>query len=591
MSAAPGLITGPSDTAIYEGSSRARDPLPRGRPLKSSLPTARTIRWSLLSLVIGLLLAAPAGFVIAEAVRTSSDVLSHALSPRLPAMLLTTAVLCLAVVSGSLLLGGTLAWLVSNFEFPSRKLVGWALALPLAIPAYVMGFAFLSVSGHGGPAQSALRRLPGMSSRFVDVQGLIVATFILTLSFYPYVYLLARAGMSELSPRMLEVARSLGYNDRRLATRLVLPMLRPHLAAGAALVAMETLTDFATVRLFGVGTLADGMMRVWFDLADRPSAMSLGSALLGAGVLVVLLERFARRRQRFGQPQAPLAQRSLRKLKGTKAAIASLYCYTIVALALIGPLCVLVYWAAAALGKAAGAQGGGPESQTMTAVGTPSGGFFYHLGVTVALASIAALFCVGLATVIVNVERLAPSPLSRLGTRLATVGYALPGAVVAAGSVVFLAALDRMLATPSVGRPLLLGSVGGLLFGYAARFTAIPTYSAEAGLGRIKPEMSAVARTLGTHPAIAAIRVHLPLMRPSLVAGALLVFVDVVKELPLTLILRPFGVETLAVWVWRNTSVSAWEPAGVPALTMVALCLAATTVVLRYLSRGETVPT
>jgi iron(III) transport system permease protein len=566
-------------------------------------PWGRALRWSLVSLVIGAALASPAAALLVQGLRLSPKTLAHLWRSRLPSMLATTALLVIAVLAVSCVLGVFLAWLVASFDFPLRKIFSWTLALPLAIPAYVLGFAYASTFDYAGPFQSALRRiyrsLPGLADSrppYVEVRGVLPAAFVLTLALYPYVYLLARAGLAELSPRMIDVAKTLGLDDRQVLLRLVVPMLRPHVAAAAALVAMETLTDFATVRIFNVETLADGMIRTWFDLGDRASAMTLATVLLLAGACLVFIELRSRRKKRFFRVLGGETERPLVKLLGKRAAAATLFCGAVIALSVIGPVSTLLAWASKALGAASVPAEAAGSRYAGTAIGTPSGTLLDHVRNSVTLGVAAALICTAIAALLANIRRLVPTRLSNLGARAATIGYAVPGAVVAAGTVVVLAAITTVSRRiPWLGsflvRWIAIGSVGALLFGYSSRFMAVSYQAAESGLTRIAPSMTMVARTLGMHPARAAIRVHLPLMRPSLLVGALLVFVDVQKELPITLLLRPFGMDTLAVWVWRNTSVSVWEPAAVPALCIVGISLLAVSVVLAYLSKGETLPT
>jgi iron(III) transport system permease protein len=482
--------------------------------------------------------------------------------------------LLVGVGAGTLVVGTLLAWLVVHYRFPGRDVFEWALILPLAVPAYVIGFAFLGLFEFSGPVQTALRGAFGAGVRLPELRSWGGVSLMMTLVFYPYVYLLARSAFREQGSATLETARSLGRSRARAFVEVTLPLARPSLAAGVALAMMEALGDFGTVATFGYRTLTEGLYRVWYGMFDRTAASQLAALLLLFAAVLLRLERLSRGRQRFSQRHRHGPEAAPIALRGGRAAAAFATCGVVLGLAFLLPVGQLAVWAAQAV----------TARQVVATFGA-------LLANTLTLAAIAALATCLLAVTLAYAVRLHPAPATRFASRLASMGYALPGAVIAVGILIPLAALDRTLAPlleGLLGRPvglLLTGSAVGLVYAYVVRFLAVSLQTVEANLTRIPPSLDDAARALGVGAGGALRRVHLPLLRGGLGTALVLVFVETMKEMPATLLLRPFGLNTLAVEVWERTSEAMWQEAAIPALAIVLAGLGPVLLVIRW-SRG-----
>jgi len=505
-------------------------------------------------LVVVAVFASPVAVLAWSLLDPATDVWRQLWSTRLPGMIVDTVALLVGVVVGAVLLGTSLAWLVSAHDFVGRRVISWLLVTPLAIPGYVGGFVWLDTLSNALGARG--------------VRSLWLCAVVLVLSLYPYVYLFARAAFADQGADTMAAARSLGSGPLGVFLRVAVPAARPAIAAGAALVAMEVLTDIGTVRLFNVSTLADGVMRVWFDTGDRGAATELASALTGAAILLIAVERLMRRgaRRSRGNAETPLAPRRLSAVGSVAAVSTSL---VVLAIAVVTPLVRLVGWTIEAA----------DSGQTLTV----AGGIGHHAGSTLALAGTAALICITVGTLLALVVT-HRGRVARFVGRLSTVGYAMPGPVVAVGVVVTLAALDRRSWLPDGF--LLVGSVAGLVFALVTRFFAVSYQGVEASLDRLPPSTRESARVLGAGPLRTALRVEIPAARYGLLAATALLSVDMIKELPITLLLRPFGVDTLSVWVWQATSESLWAQAAVPSLVMVGVGMVAVGALLAAIERG-----
>ena len=476
-------------------------------------------------------------------------------------MVATTLALTVLVALGTSVLGTGLAWLVSVHEFPGRRVLSWLLVLPLAVPAYILGFVFLSTFDYAGPVQTGLRSVLGDDLGALPVRSLGGATIVLVLTLYPYVYLLVRAAFSDLAPTAYDAARTLGASPARAFRTVLLPLARPSLAAGLALVTMEVLTDFATVQYFNVRTVSVGVYLVWKGSFDVASAVSLASLVLLFAVAVLAAERALRGDARYHQRGGRGRGLERRRLTGGRAVAATGACVTVAALAFGLPVLRLVTWAAAAVAEE------NPFTDTR---------FADHLTSSVLVAAIAATTCVLVSVVLAHALRLGGGPWVRAAAQVTTFGYAVPGAVVGIGVLALFSAADRLL--QALGREdgtgiLVTGSVLGILLAYVVRFTA-PAYQAvDASFARIPPTVSASALTLGAGPGRLLGRVHLPLARSGVAVALTLVIVDAVKELPLVLLLRPFGFTTLSVWVYELASENFWERAALPALLIVLVAV------------------
>jgi len=551
---------------------------PAGAALSATGPRApgRPSAWTLTAVAVIAVLATPVVAVLASLAAPRGEVWAHLARTQLAELVINTVLLVAGVGAGTLLLGGALAWLVVAYRFPGRALFEWALMLPLAVPAYVIGFAFLGLLDYAGPVQGALRAWLGPGAALPEVRSYGGVVLVMTLVFYPYVYLLARTAFGEQGAATLETARSLGRTRWGALREVALPMARPSLVAGASLAMMEALGDFGTVATFGFRTLTEAIYRVWHGMFDRVAATQLAVLLLLFAFALLALERALRGRARFVQSQRRGPGVTPAPLAGWRAAAASAACAAVLVVAFGLPVGQLVVWAAASSASPAR--------------------FAELLGNTMTLAAGAAATTCTLALALAYAARLRPGPGVRLAAQAASMGYALPGSVIAAGVLTPVALLDRVLAAVAedvLGRTpalVLTGSAAALLFAYVARFVAVGISTVEASLGKIPPSLDDAARSLGAGAGATLCRVHLPLLRGGVLTALILVFVETMKEMPATLLLRPFGMDTLAVAVWERTSESLWSEAAVPALAIVAAGLGPVFVAIRLSTRRGAKP-
>lgn len=529
--------------------------------------------WTWLAVGIATVLAVPIAAVVSSLAVPAGDVWLHLWRTQLLELVGQTLLLLVGVGVGTLIVGGGLAWLVVHHRFPGRGVLEWALILPLAMPAYVIGFAFIGLFEYAGALQTALRGWVGAGVRLPEIRSYAGVVVMMTLVFYPYVYLLARVAFREQGAASVETARMLGRSRGAAFLRITVPMARPALVAGVALAMMEALADFGTVASFGYRTLTEAIYRVWYGMFDRIAATQLASVLLIFAAGLLLLERRSRGRARFtqGGRRGPVVEPV--RLAGWRAAGATGACVGVLALAFLLPVGQLGWWALAAIraGRVA------PDFATL----------LWH---TCALAGAAAAVASLLAVLLAYAGRLHGTATVRVAAQLASMGYALPGAVIAVGVLLPLAWADHAL-VPSLeralGRPLgllLTGSATGLILAYVVRFLAVGLQTVDASLAKIPPSLDDAARMLGARAASALRRVHLPLIRGGLLTAVVLVFVETMKEMPATLLLRPVGLNTLAVEIWERTSESMWHEAAVPALTLVAVGLLPVVLLIRLTS-------
>lgn len=515
--------------------------------------------WSAAVVLAAALVATP---VIAVMVDGLGSLNSGSIPQDIGSMVLVTVLLLAGVGAGTLLIGGGLAWLVTAYDFPLRKLLSWALVLPLAMPAYILGFVFLSTFDVGGPVQAGLRAVLGPGAWLPDVRTLTGAVVVLSLTLYPYVYLLARSALVEQSATTYDAARTLGAGRARTLWRVVIPLARPSLAAALALVMMETLTDFATVQYFNVQTVSVGVYLVWKGTFDFNAATQLSVLVLLFAVAVLAGERLLRGRSRFHQKPGRGEGLQPRKLTGWTGWAAALACLGVLGLGFILPVVQLIGWAA---GEALAS----PEPLV-----DPR--FVEYLVNSVTVALLVALVCAGLALITGHAQRLGGGPVVATAAQVTTFGYAVPGAVIGIGVLIAFARADEWLESAGVpgGTGLLVtGSVAGILVAYVVRFLA-PAYQAvDASFAKISPALTSSALSLGATPRRLLARVHLPLARRGVAVALALVAIDAVKELPIVLLLRPFGFTTVSVWVYELARENFWEKAALPALGIIALAV------------------
>ncbi|MFQ5971791.1 MAG: ABC transporter permease [Alphaproteobacteria bacterium] len=512
--------------------------------------------------LLAVLVATPVLAVAWLAFNPVENIWPHLLTTVLPRQLQNTSLLMLGNGIGTLLVGVSSAWLVTMCRFPGRRIFEWALLLPLAIPGYVVAYVYTDLLEFAGPVQRLLRGVFGWESArdywFPEVRSLGGAIAVMSLVLYPYVYLLARAAFLEQSVCVLEASRTLGRSAWRSFFGVALPLARPAIVVGVVLGLMETLNDFGTVDYFAVNTLTVGVFNVWLHMGNAGGAAQISLVMLAAVFGLMAIERAARRRRRFHHTSARYRPLPGYQLAGARRFAAVAVCALPILMGFVVPAAVLARNAALSL----------------TESWTPA---FLVLALnSLALAAAAAAATVLLAVFLAYALRLRGGLALRLAARVASVGYAIPGAVLAVGVLIPLARFDNtvdafMRQAFGVSTGLLLsGTVFALVFAYVVRFLAISFGAMEASLAKVKPSMDMAARTLGMSPVRTLWRVHLPLMRGSMLAAATIVFVDTMKELPATLILRPFGFDTLATHVYQFASDELLREASLAALAIVA---------------------
>jgi len=470
---------------------------------------------------------------------------SHLASTVLPEYIGATIVLCIGVGIGSVMLGVGSAWLVTHLDFPLRRTFEWALVLPLAMPAYVMAYTYADVLQFAGPLQTALREAMGWKRDdywFPDVRSVGGAVVMLSCVLYPYVYLLVRIAFLERGAALLDAGRALGLTPWQSFLRVSVPMARPAIAAGAALALMETLSDYGTVSYFGVQTFTTGIYHAWFSLGDRTAAAQLATALLVFVVTVLALERLSRGQARFASLGSVRTPTPGIRLGGWHAGLAVLGCAIPFGLGFVVPCLIL-----ARLALSTGDAEFGPR-------------FIDLARNSFVLATLTALVAGAVALALAYARRIDPRPATRAAHWFAGMGYAIPGSVVAVGLLIPLARLDNALAewlraTWGWHTGLLLtGGLAALVYACVVRFMATALHTVDSALARVTPHMDDASRSLGMAPGQTLLRVHVPLLRRGLLTAALLVFIDVMKELPATLVMRPFNFDTLATQVYRLAS-------------------------------------
>jgi len=520
--------------------------------------------WTALAALLSLAIAAPVFAILVNLTQPAGDVWHHLITTVLPEMLANTVVLIAGVGAGSVVIGTGCAWLVTMTDFPGRHWLSWALFLPLAMPSYVTAFVYGDLLQYAGPVQTGLRSLFGWRHGdywFPDMLSLGGAVFLLTFAFFPYVFMLARAAFIDQSVCVLEVGRTLGLGPWSRFRRIALPLARPMIAGGLALVLMETLAEFGAVSYFGVPTFTTAIYRTWFGMGDAVAAAQLAAVLLVFVLAAVMLERASRQARRFHHTSARQRPLAPRRLAPPAATFALLACSLPVLIGFVAPGGWLV-WLALKEGDPAG---------FARLTGYTANSFWLAGGAVILLIAVA----VGLSYAQRLVQRRSMGWL----IQFATMGYAVPGSVIAIGVLLPLAYFDHALnawlkAGFGISAGLLLsGSLVALFYAYLVRFLAVAFNAVEGGLHRIRPSLDQAARVLGETPLGVVRRVHIPMLRSSLITAAMLIFVEVLKELPATLIVRPFDFDTLAVRVYQLASDERLNEASTGSVIIVAISL------------------
>jgi len=535
----------------------------------------------MIATLIGALCALPVAAVFLHLFATGTPgTWQHLTETVLPEYAANTLWLLIGVGAGVMAVGVGTAWLTSMHEFPGRRAFEWALILPLAMPAYVIAFVYTDLLQFVGPVQSWLRGLTGWTKAdywFPEVRSLGGAVVMFIFVLYPYVYLLARGAFLERSASLLEAGRTLGLGNAAVFFRVAVPLARPAVVAGTALALMETIADFGAVSYFGVPTFTTGIYQAWFSMGERVIAAQLSASLLGFVILVLLLERVSRGRKRFHETSQRTRAPSRQRLGGLRAAAATTLCAVPFTAGFLLPAALLLRMA---VGE--GDAQFGPRFVQLAAN-------------SVTLAALTSILLVVLALLMAYNARLHPGVFSVNLNRVAGLGYAVPGLVIAVGTLIPLAQLDNALdawmrASFGISTGLLLtGGIVALVLAYMVRFFSIGLQTVDASLEKVRPSMEDAARSLGCGPVETLARIHVPIMARGLFTAALLIFVEVMKELPATLVMRPFNFDTLATQVYILAHDERLAEASTAALAIVAVGVIPLIAISRNIARARRV--
>lgn len=521
--------------------------------------------WLVAGLLVAGLTLLPVGALVVLAAQPTGDVWNHLMTTVLPRSLRTTFLLLLGVGLITFVIGTGTAWLVTMCRFPGRRLFDWALLLPLAVPTYIIAYTYVEILTFTGPVQSLVRDLFGFrTSReywFPEIRSLGGAIFVMGFVLYPYVYLTTRAALLLQSASTLDVSRTLGAGPMRLFFRVALPLARPAIVVGISLALMECLNDIGAVTFFGVHTLSFSVYDTWVHRSSLAGAAQIACAMMALVFALLWMERRARKGQNFHTPSTHYRTLPSYRLTGGRAWLATAACALPILIGFVFPAALLADYA----------------SRRLDALSDPR--LISAIKNTLTLSVSAALLTVVIGVVLTYAHRVQASRLTQLSGRIASIGYAIPGTVLAVGILIPLANFDNFVdgvarSTFGVSTGLLLiGSGTALVYAYMIRFLAVSYGQIESGFGKVTPHLDMAARTLGRSSGRILFEVHLPILRPVLLTALLLAFVDCMKELPATILLRPFNFETLATTVYGAASREAFGEGALPALLIVLVGL------------------
>jgi iron(III) transport system permease protein len=513
--------------------------------------------WQYIIWVLAALVVIPLATIFSSFLTPEKEIWAHLSSTLLPELIENTFVLVTGVACFTSILGVSLGWFTGACDFPGRRFFSWSLALPMALPAYVMAFIFLGLMDFSGPVQQFLRTLPGLESKMIEVRTAPFVVFVIGLTLYPYVYLLSRASFMNQGGAILEASRTLGMSPFQSFFKVALPISRPWIVSGLALVLMETLADFGAVSIFNFNTFTTAIYKSWFGFFSIKAAAQLSSLLVFFAFALVMIEGLYRSRMKYfdGSRGGPFHSRL--QLRGWKAGLVSVYCSLILAIAFIIPLGQLILW-----------------SLEMVQSGESANYINYIINTLVLGAAAATLVCL-VSLLLAYARRRDASKSNRFLCRIATMGYALPGTVLAVGIVLPVVWIDNAfqalfthLFSIDTGS-ILQGTVIVMLGAYVVRFLAVGFGSIDSAMQNIKPSLDEAAAILGKTGVETLRKIHFPLLQKGLLTALVLALVDVIKEMPITLMTRPFGWDTLAVKIYELTSEGEWARAALPGLYLV----------------------
>lgn len=543
--------------------------------LHNYLQQKSNLGWLLSTVVVALLISIPVLTVLSSVFVPSSEVWLHLKSTVLAEYVINSLLLVVGVSIGALLIGVTTAWLISVCDFPGRKTFSWLLLLPLAFPPYIIAYTYTGLLDFAGPVQTSMREMFDWSYGdywFPEIRSLSGAITMLSLVLYPYIYLLTRTAFSEQSTSFREASHILGIGLRKTFLKAALPLARPAIIAGLTLVVMETLADYGTVHYFGIPTFTTGIFRTWFGLGDRVAATQLASLLLLCVFLIIIFERYTRQSAKY-QNLSSTQKKWRYPLSGTKALLAILICAIPVLFGFIVPAIQLFIWA------------------VKTAPDIINNSFYELVFNTIKLALIVAFIVVAVATFLSYGKRVSSHFAVPYTVNISTMGYAVPGIIIAVGVLLPFAWFDNALDTWLTNKfgissgLLLTGTLAALVFAHVVRFMAIGLNSVDASLAKIHRSVDDAAQLLGHKTLDRFFNVHLPLIRSGVLTAALLVFVEVIKELPATLVMRPFNFNTLAVRTYELASDERLADSACSALLIVAVGILPILILNRSISK------
>lgn len=529
--------------------------------MRSSLRAIRLDGWQFSAFLLAGIVIVPICVILSSVIHPEREIWKHLTETVLSTLVLNTLWLSTGVLFFTAVLGVSLGWLVGACSFPGRSFFSWALTLPMAVPAYVMAFIFIGVMDFSGPIQSAIRLVPGFERTMFEVRSTPFVILVLGLSLYPYVYLLSRSAFLSQGRALMEAARTLGVGPWVAFWRVMLPMARPWIVTGLALVLMETLADFGAVSIFNYDTFTTAIYKAWYGFFSLKAAAQLSSILVIFALLLVSIEGLYKSRMRyFSSPRSSTVHTRI-KLSGGKGIAAMLFCTLIVCVAFVVPVIQLSIWVVEMMND------GELSSYKVQFFRT------LFLGVTAAI-----ITCLG-ALLLSYVKRQSPSKKNMFLCKLSTIGYAIPGTVLAVGIFLPTVWFDNSLSflmnwafNIEIG-PVLQGTIFVMLTAYAVRFMAAAFGGVDSSMQSITPSLDEAASISGVKGFSLIRLIHLPLLKKGLLTALILVMVDVVKEMPITLMTLPFGWDTLAVKIYELTSEGEWERAALPGLYLVLVSI------------------
>ena len=514
--------------------------------------------WRLITYGTALGVALPLSVILWSYNYPTREIWQHLSQHLLGDLLLNTALLAGGVLSGTFILGVSLAWLTGVCEFPGRKIFSWALLLPLAIPTYVLAFVFLGLLDFSGPVQTQLRGwFPGSRAWFPNIRSAGGIIIVMTMALYPYVYLLTRGAFKTQGKRAMEAAQALGWNRTSSFFKVALPMARPWIAGGLLLVLMEALADFGAVSIFNFDTFTTAIYKAWFGFFSLPAAAQLSSILVIIVFIVIIIEQRARQKMQFAPSGRTEGNYDRIKLYGWKKWAATVFASTVLLMAFVIPFVQLLIWSAEIY----------RDEFNFRYLSFLGHSLFFAL-----LASGGVVLC---SILLAYAGRRHRDSLNRFCIKVSTLGYALPGTVLAVGMVIVIAAVDKQLAgllNAFWGYPketLIQGTILTVVAAHMVRFMAAGYNAVNSAMHRISDSIDEASISLGVKGVSLLRRVHIPMLKTGILTAAMLVFVDVMKEMPITLMTRPFGWDTLAVKIFELTSEGEWERAALPAVALV----------------------